>query len=115
MMRKPCSYYVNTGLLILRLIILGYFLPHVIEKFNPSPDIVAYIGSIPLNLGIAFLSMSTWFLILLAAEIFIVVSMALGLWTRAGIILLWIVMLFAIFAKYLSGVSIELELILVGV
>lgn len=109
---KKCNYAHNAGLLILRLLLGGLFIYHVLPKLGAPAGMVNFIGGVPGSLGLTFLSTQTWFWLAVVGEITVAVTALLGLWTRAWMVVLWIIMFFAMTTKDWGMPAIELDLVL---
>lgn len=109
---KKCNYAHNAGLLILRLLLGWLFIYHVLPKLGAPAWMVNFVGGVPGSLGLTFLSTQTWFWLAVVWEITIAVTALLGLWMRAWMVILWIVMFFAMAAKKWGMPAIELDLVL---
>ena len=109
---KKYSYCHNTGLLVLRLLLAAVFIYHVIPKFAAPDMLVGFIGGAPISLWLDFLSANVWFYLAIVGELAIILTALLGLWTRLGSIVLFVVMFFAMTAKKWGLPAIELDLVL---
>lgn len=73
---------------------------------------ITFIGGAPLSLGLTFFPAVIWFYLAIVWELFIIITMAFGIWTRLWSIVLLIMMFFAMVAKQWSFPDIELDIIL---
>jgi uncharacterized membrane protein YphA (DoxX/SURF4 family) len=109
---KSCGFCRNYGMLIVRLIIAAVFLYHGIGKLMMADQMMAFVGSVPHTFGLTFLPVSAWFWLAVAGELFIGITMLLGVWVRASVVVLWIIMFFAMAAKKFAWPAIEMDVIL---
>jgi uncharacterized membrane protein YphA (DoxX/SURF4 family) len=94
-------------------VIAAVFLFHGVSKILNPDMFMGFVGGVPHGIGLTFLPVNVWFWLAVAGEIFIGLTLLLGKWMRAGVVTLWIIMLFAMIAKKLAFPAIELDIVLI--